>query len=79
MGNLFSPGATPFSRRNGRNRSLWREESFMLGLLRSAINPALSLRACVEDWPEISLQLREPPRRRTLQTEEMERKAVLLS
>ena len=51
----------------------------MLYLLRGAIHPALSLRACVEDWPEISLQLREPPRRRRAQTEVMERKALLLS
>jgi hypothetical protein len=51
----------------------------MLHLLRVAINPALSLRSCVEDWPEISLQLREPPRRRLAQAEEMERTALLLS
>ncbi len=51
----------------------------MLYLLRGAINPALSLRTCVEDWPEISLQLREPPRRRQAQTDEMERRTLLLS
>jgi hypothetical protein len=51
----------------------------MLNVLRTAINPTLSLRRCVEKRPEISMQLREPPRRRTAQAEEMERKALLLS
>jgi hypothetical protein len=51
----------------------------MLHVIRAAINPALSLRQCVENWPEISLQLREPPRRRSAQSEEMERKTALLS
>lgn len=51
----------------------------MLHVVRTTINPTLSLRMCVENWPEISMQLREPPRRRTAQAEEMERKALPLS
>jgi hypothetical protein len=51
----------------------------MLHLLRAAINPALSLCACVKDWADISQQLREPPRRRPAQIEQMETKALLLS
>jgi hypothetical protein len=51
----------------------------MLNVVRTTINPTLSLRMCVENWPEISMQLREPPRRQAVQTEELERKALLLS
>jgi hypothetical protein len=51
----------------------------MFHLFRTALNPALSLRACVRDWAAIAQQLREPPRRRTIQTEEMEVKVPILS
>lgn len=45
---------------------MWREESFMLHLMRSAVTPWLRLRECVENWSEISHDLREPPRKREL-------------
>ncbi len=53
---------TKFTKRQGRCWSLWREDQFMLHLLQSAVNPKLSLRDCLEDWPAISTALREPPR-----------------
>ena len=79
MACLFFPGATPFSRREGRNRCLWREESFMLHLLRATVSPWLSLRKCIENWSEISLRLRETRRKRILQTERLEEQAAFLS
>ncbi len=42
---------------------------FLLPLLRVAVNPILGLRTCVEGWHWISFELREAPRRRTLQIE----------
>jgi hypothetical protein len=50
----------------------------MFHLFRWAIHPFLSLRACVEDWAAISQDLREPPRRRPNQTEELEAKCFSL-
>jgi len=44
----------------------------MLHLLRSAVNPKLGLQESLQNWPSISMQLREPPRRRTLRFEELE-------
>lgn len=44
----------------------------MLHLLKSAVNPNLSLKLCVENWWEISRDLREKPRRRRLQMENLE-------
>lgn len=76
---LFSPGATRFCRRDGRNRCLWREESFLFHLFRAAVDPALGLRECLESWDLISLDLREPPRKRRLQMEELELQESLLS
>lgn len=51
----------------------------MFYLFRSALHPPLSLRACVRDWANISRRLREPPRRRAIQTEKMESLASSLS
>ena len=51
----------------------------MLEQIRSAINPNIALRGCVENWARISQQLREPPRRRIIQVEDFERKVALLS
>ena len=51
----------------------------MFHLLRAALNPTLGLRPCVENWAAISQRLREPPRQRTTQTEEMEKKVLMLS
>lgn len=63
----------------GRNRSLWREESFMLHLLRTAISPRLSLAECLANWPAISLALREPPRKRELKAAKLEQTIYDLS
>lgn len=43
----------------------------MLHLLSSVVNPALGLRVAIEKWPQISMDLREPPRKRKLQTEKL--------
>jgi len=51
----------------------------MLYLLRSTINPDLSLQKCLQTWPRISQQLREPPRRRTMQVERLIENNPLLS
>ena len=61
-----------------RSRCLWREEQFMLHVVQRVISPSLSLKECVEQWDEISFLLREPPRKRTLQTEQMESKGPSL-
>jgi hypothetical protein len=41
----------------------------MLHLFKSAVNPELSLKKCLIEWYPISMQLRESPRKRSLQTE----------
>ncbi len=41
----------------------------MLHLVSTTVNPRLPLRQCLENWREISLGLREAPRKRALQTE----------
>lgn len=51
----------------------------MLHLLQEAVNPVLRLRTCVEEWPSISLALREAPRRRTLQIEKLVPEKAILS
>ena len=51
----------------------------MLHLVRASINPVLGLRACVANWPQISMQLREPPRRRMGQPERLRQNGLLLS
>jgi hypothetical protein len=51
----------------------------MFHLFRFAVHPRLSLRACVENWASISHDLREPPRRRPNQIEELEAKCFSLS
>jgi hypothetical protein len=79
MANLFFPGGTRFSRRERRNRCLWREESLLMHLLRTSVNAALGLRTCLEDWSRISLDLREPPRQRGCQLENLESRETLLS
>jgi hypothetical protein len=63
----------------GRNRSLWREESFMLHLVQTAITPHLSLVECLSNWPAISLDLREPPRKRELKATKLEQALSILS
>lgn len=48
-------------------------------LLRSAVNVPLGLRDCIERWDQISLELRESPRKRGLQIEKLEELAGVLS
>ena len=50
-------------------RSRWREYALMHMLLSRACNPQLSLRDCMQRWPELAARLREPPRVRTYQCE----------
>lgn len=51
----------------------------MLYLLRSAVNPWLRLRECVENWSEISHDVREPPRKRELHIARLASPIALLS
>ena len=51
----------------------------LLHLMRRSVNPALDLRACLENWNRISLELREPPRQRGLQVENLESLETSLS
>ncbi len=44
----------------------------MLHLLSMAVNPKLNLRQSLVNWREISLGLREAPRKRSLQTETLQ-------
>ena len=46
----------------------------MFHLFRTAVNPSLGLRRSIENWPTISMDLRERPRKRTLQTEKLDDK-----
>ena len=46
----------------------------MLHLFRTAVNPKLGLQRSIENWPSISLDLRECARKRTLQTQILEEK-----
>ena len=43
----------------------------MAHLVNLAVNPNLSLRHCWENWHQISLDLREPPRKRLLQLDKL--------
>lgn len=54
-----------------RSRCIWRETSLMQQLFNSAVNRALGLQQSVENWAQISMDLRERPRKRTLQTENL--------
>jgi hypothetical protein len=74
----FSPGGTRFDRREGRNRCIWREDSLLMHLLRTTVNVPPSLRSSIENWEQISMELREPRRRRSLQIENLEEQEVFL-
>ena len=50
----------------------------MLHLMQEAINPQLGLRRCLTNWADISLDLREPRRKRLLQATEMEENGICL-
>ena len=63
---FFHHGDTQFES-NDYNRSMWRETSFAFHLLRQSINPPLSIDSCLRNWPEISRDLAEGPRKRGLQ------------
>jgi len=43
----------------------------MAQLVNLAVNPTLSLRRCWKNWHQISLDLREPPRKRLLQLDKL--------
>jgi len=43
----------------------------MLRLLRQAVNPTLGVGACISGWFGISMSLREAPRERRLQADEI--------
>jgi len=43
----------------------------MVQLVSLAVNPNLSLRQCWENWYQISMDLREPPRKRLLQLDNL--------
>ena len=51
----------------------------MLHLLQTAITPRLSLAECLSNWPAISLELREAPRKRELQAARLEQALSILS
>ena len=65
MPSLLFPGATRSQR--FKDRCLWREESFLLHLLRRALNPPLSLQQSLKDWFSIAQFLKESPRQRRSQ------------
>ena len=48
-------------------RCFWRETSLALHLVQKSVNPDLSLRECIQNWPEISKDLAEPSRKRKKQ------------
>lgn len=54
-----------------QQRCRWREMAFIYWLLCCAINPRLSLFACLEKWEEISQALRDSPRKRGYQQDEL--------
>jgi hypothetical protein len=51
----------------------------MLHLLKGAVNPALKLRQCLQNWFDISCSLRESSRKRSLQVEKFEAEGHFLS
>jgi hypothetical protein len=51
----------------------------MLGLMQSAARPTLNLEETVKNWFHISCLLRESPRKRRLQIEELDRPTLSLS
>ena len=59
---LFPPGGTNWGQQ--RPRSAWREFAFVWNQVRRAIEPAVSLSATLADWPAISEELSENPRKR---------------
>ncbi len=79
MVNLFFPGDIRYAPQKGRNRCLWREESFLNHLLSKAITPGLSLQDCLKQWDTISFDLRECHRERSLQISELEQNIACLS
>lgn len=75
----FFPGGTRFDRREGRNRCIWREDSLLMHLLQTTVNVPLGLRSCIENWEQISMELREHRRQRGLQIENLEKQEAFLS
>ena len=63
----FPPGATSWKSQLSRSR--WREFSFAFRQLSRVIQPALSLRQMIDNWPDIVRDLADPPRKRKSQEE----------
>jgi hypothetical protein len=57
---IFPPRGSRFP--SGKSPSRWREFSFALHQIQSAIEPHLSLRQTLLTWNEIARALAEPPR-----------------
>jgi hypothetical protein len=51
----------------------------MLHLLQQTVNPPLGLRDCLDNWDTLSLDLREPPRKRGLQVNQFEQADDMVS
>lgn len=60
-----------FLKHKRRNRCLWRETLFMRHMLSNVVNPAISLMSVIMSWQEISILLREAPRKRRTQMEKI--------
>lgn len=60
-GAFFPRGATPWEEVEWEG-SMWRENQLALHLLKQAVNPALSMRGCLRQWPEIARGLSEGER-----------------
>lgn len=62
MQTLFPPGDM-----NSSQRSNWREFSFALHQVQSAIEPSVSLKKVIDSWSTIRGSLKEANRKRTSQ------------
>jgi hypothetical protein len=60
-----------FLKHRRRNRCLWRETLFMRYTLSNVVNPVISLMSVIMGWHEISILLREAPRKRRMQMEKI--------
>lgn len=68
---VFSLGGSRFQRESNKNRCLWREFSFMRSVISHAVNPRMGVLRCVNHWSEISIMLRENPRKRKMQLDNL--------
>ena len=56
-------------KKNKPKRSLWREFSFMLHKIQNIIFPFVPLKKIIKNWNNIKNMLKEPPRKRELQSD----------